>query len=404
MALTETRTHPSSARAPAAAVYHTAPMSEGSSSVNPGATSSDGPMAPSSTPPTSPRLPESSNNVVQSEHARPLVSTSLRLAPAGAPKAESRDLRSFFTTVSPPRRKRVRSESPFNDGNTRPRGQASSSSATAGPSRPASSTFVLARSLKARKARPAKLEQMYLDPFETGGHSTLSCDVCSLAYSRTPEDMAFHDKHHKRVVSGCDWISADLEKKLGHKIQTVEQDVDCGNGLRGRVLMVDGRPGGALERRVSDVLSTVDAQLSSSSLTFEQLADCKIIVLLTSQRKIVACAVIQRISEAFQIGSSKQNHDQNSMLRFGEDEGAIFCSPTRVPVVLGVQRIWTSSKFRRRGLAARLLDAAAARCIYGYPIPQERRAADMAFSQPTGKGQALARAWTGTSEFRVFVD
>jgi hypothetical protein len=28
----------------------------------------------------------------------------------------------------------------------------------------------------------------------------------------TPEDVAFHDKHHKKVVNGCDWIASDEAK------------------------------------------------------------------------------------------------------------------------------------------------------------------------------------------------
>ncbi|KAM0788826.1 hypothetical protein ACM66B_002912 [Microbotryomycetes sp. NB124-2] len=388
------------------------------------ASSSDGPSVPTSTPPTSPRTTASTsrshsdNNSSSSQQSkRP---TSL------AAQGNKSDLRSFFQPVSPPRRKRARTASPppltfsVNDENVDP-GQGSTLTAPSRPDPSSSRPFSLFGNISAdnslgskskRPKAPKKMEQMYLDPFETGGHSTLSCNVCSLSYSRTPEDMSFHDKHHKRVVGGCEWISAEVERKLvgEAKVQVVEQDVDCGNGLKGRISIVDAKPGGTLERRVNDILSTVDAQLSSSALTNDQLSDCKLVVLVTSQRKVVACAVVQRISEAFQIelettsaatGSDKR---REAMIRFGEDEGAIFCSPTPVPVVLGIQRIWTSSTFRRKGFATRLLDAAAARCIYGCPIPQQRRALDVAFSQPTGKGQALARAWTGTNEFRVFVD
>lgn len=77
--------------------------------------------------------------------------------------------------------------------------------------------------------------------------------------------------------------------------------------------------------------------------------------------------------------------------------------PEPQSAVLGVHRIWTSASHRRNGLATALLDAVAARAAYGYPIPQERRKVDVAFSQPTGKGSALATWWTGTSEFKVFI-
>ena len=64
---------------------------------------------------------------------------------------------------------------------------------------------------------------------------------------------------------------------------------------------------------------------------------------------------------------------------------------TSVPARLGVHRIWTSRSARRLGLATRVLDAARARFVYASPIPK----AEVAFSQPTGAGAALAKRWTG---------
>jgi len=42
--------------------------------------------------------------------------------------------------------------------------------------------------------------------------------------------------------------------------------------------------------------------------------------------------------------------------------------------------------------------------VYACPVVEKRRRVDVAFSQPTGKGMDLARRWTGTKEFKVFVD
>lgn len=190
------------------------------------------------------------------------------------------------------------------------------------------------------------------------------------------------------------------------------------------------------DMQLKDVLETIDTELSSTALTPEQLALSKVFLFVTPQRKVIAAAVVQRISTAFQIvveegKPGKQVKEveakaSKDLLRFGEDEGAIFCScarsllscfpcqrrlihcyprrPTPLPTLLGIQRIWTSTSSRRHGLASLLLDFAAGRYVYGSPIPRERRAADFAFSQPTGKGQKLARAWTGTKGFKVFVD
>ena len=78
--------------------------------------------------------------------------------------------------------------------------------------------------------------------------------------------------------------------------------------------------------------------------------------------------------------------------------------PTPLPTLVGVHRIWTSSSYRRSSLASLLLDAVASRFIYAAPISVTARKDVVAFSQPTGAGMALARRWTGTKAFKVFVE
>lgn len=190
--------------------------------------------------------------------------------------------------------------------------------------------------------------------------------------------------------------------------------------------------------QLKDVLETIDTELSSTSLTAAQLSKSKVFLGVSAQRKVVACAVVQRIDSAYQAvsappalgnGEGEATPAKADLVRFGEeDQGAIFClcvgfrtsspyaqddltksclsgcSPDLLPTLLGVQRIWTSNASRRLGLASRLLDFVAAKYVYGSPIPLERRREDVAFSQPTGKGQKLARTWTGSDAIRVFVD
>mgnify|MGYP006969727364 FL=1 len=88
-------------------------------------------------------------------------------------------------------------------------------------------------------------------------------------------------------------------------------------------------------RQLKDVLETIDTELSSTSLTPAQLDKSKIFLFITSQRKVIACAVVQRIDSAYQAvsapsGSIKGDGDRAAkadLVRFGEeDQGAIFCS------------------------------------------------------------------------------
>jgi hypothetical protein len=64
----------------------------------------------------------------------------------------------------------------------------------------------------------------------------------------------------------------------------------------------------------------------------------------------------------------------------------------RVRAVLGVDQVWVARSGRRRGVARALLDAARAHAVHAHTVPR----AEVAFSQPTGEGFALAGAYRGT--------
>lgn len=326
---------------------------------------------------------------------------------AAKPKAGPVNLHSFFSRVSP--RRATSTKQTLTSPTPR-------SSRALSPTKPA-----LAKK-KAQAAKPAALTQLYLDPFEAGGHSTISCNECSLTYARTPEDMAVHVRHHAKVVAGCDWPAAATAAKA---VTVLEDGVAWNGGAShegGKVLMVDADATGVAGKRLADVLEMIDTSLSATGLSQEQLAESKAFLFVTAQRKVIACALVQRITHAFRVidaPSDEQTARASSvvsdastqrdapLIQFGDEqdaEGAIFCSPTPLPTLLGVHRIWTSPSHRRSGLASLLLNAAAQRTIYGCPIPRARRGTDVAFSQPTGKGQALARSWVGGGELRVFVD
>ncbi|GAA5889809.1 hypothetical protein JCM8208_001137 [Rhodotorula glutinis] len=376
-----------------------------------------------STPPTT-EGEEDELEVAPSSSARTLRErkTPVKAPPPAQAPAAKGDLRSFFQRTSPRKRARVspsvvdddeRSEAmarTASSASSASSGSASSTSTRTSRSSLASSCSASTSSSSAATNKRPKLEQLYLDPFRTSGHLTLSCATCALSYARTPEDQAFHARHHKKVVAGCDWVASD-EGARG--VSVLEDAADWGERTGGRVLMVDyaAATDSSLKRKLKDVFETIDTELSSTALTPEQLALSKVFLFVTPQRKVIAAAVVQRISDAFEVVVQEQSADEEGevkpsagLLRFGDDDGAIFCSSTPSPTLLGIQRIWTSTSSRRHGLASLLLDFAAAKFVYGSPIAHERRAVDFAFSQPTGKGQKLARAWTGTRAFKVFVD
>lgn len=184
----------------------------------------------------------------------------------------SNTLLSFFRPVSPKQRKRSRSlksndliEGEEESQSKRKLNIKSSSTPASLPARPASSSSRLSStsaskfvsSTKLSKSAPSKLEQLYLDPFTTSGHSTLSCTVCSLSYARTPDDILLHDKYHKRVVAGCDWVSMKQGENGG---TVIEDEIEWGSKgkkkeRRGMIVTVDAGVEGVIGRKVGLSLS-----------------------------------------------------------------------------------------------------------------------------------------------------
>ncbi|KAJ6258912.1 N-acetyltransferase [Drechslerella dactyloides] len=103
--------------------------------------------------------------------------------------------------------------------------------------------------------------------------------------------------------------------------------------------------------------------------------------------KCVGLCLAESIQEA-QWAQPQTDCDDNDTGGIG-----ISCSLTvsqaKEPALLGISRIWTSPKHRRRGVASRLVDCAAENFVYGMKMEAE----NVAFSQPTDSGACLALRW-----------
>jgi N-acetyltransferase len=56
-------------------------------------------------------------------------------------------------------------------------------------------------------------------------------------------------------------------------------------------------------------------------------------------------------------------------------------------VMTGVHQLWVHAKFRKQGVATRLVDAVRAKFVFGLTVPKEM----LAFSSPTEAGSCFAR-------------
>lgn len=282
------------------------------------------------------------------------------------------------------------------------------------------------------KAAPQKaLIQLH---FNIDQSTLRTCSLCNLSYTRgAPDDESLHRAHCARVRQGMEWgRDEEKDKTRGSESSVVEVASDIklkGTKKAGRVICfpanIGGKPGakvfGLRWQRCSSLsdpiqklgllLQTVNLSLSAPALPESVLQRCKAYLFLlphethSHRERIVGCVIAQHISTAMAVMPSPSSLPlaDNSSEALApvtvDSETNLFCSPIQLPTPMGIPRLFVPSSHRRLGIAHALLDAAAATFIYGCPL--DPRSGQVAFSQPTGMGQAVMKSW-GKGGVRVF--
>lgn len=314
-------------------------------------------------------------------------------------------------------------------------------------------------------------EQLILD---LGQKVQVTCHECSMSYDRSsPDDVALHAKHHDRTLKGVEWsnkghwsagellsrtyidkatiarvlgraIVASAEKKSfepGKSVTCSASDALFTRGLVGddkvdvqilRYSLADVTKARSplhaaaqpmtLQSKLSEVLSAVDTYLGASQMEEESLRHCKLLIAVCCNRVLGSLVVTTNIpagsarkvlqKDIVAALAAKGEHGDSSGMSHAND--AVFASsqpldPSETPPV-GIHRIYTLPSLRRKGLAARLLDAALEHSVYGLNAEElvrsksnrGRKSEVVAFSQPTDAGRSLARAWLKDEDLIVF--
>ncbi|KAG0036492.1 N-acetyltransferase esco2 [Podila clonocystis] len=258
-----------------------------------------------------------------------------------------------------------------------------------------------------------------------------------------PDDEQIHDRYHRVAVGGIDYpgyknevvVARFSDQELEQSVipasssssSAQHQSASTGSLGESRIVVVSMTDGGSIfeKKKVREVLELVNQELGSVEFDPETLESCKVFLFISGKKKVVGCVVAERIKQGFEIidasSSSNTAAGENSTLvaesssrsdpadmvapkdgspRVIHHSSAIFCSTVPQPAICGVNRIWVSTLYRRHKIASRLLDAVRDRFIYACKLEQK----DLAFSQPTGDGKALARQYLGTDKFLVYVE
>ncbi|KAF7113317.1 hypothetical protein RHSIM_RhsimUnG0138100 [Rhododendron simsii] len=223
-----------------------------------------------------------------------------------------------------------------------------------------------------------------------------TCSMCGFMYACGDEgDEKVHKEFHKDYTHG-------IQFKGWHH----ERVVNLPSTTAGRVILVlDGDPP----------------------------AHKKKVYLYILHQRIAGCLVAEPIKVAYRVLSNSEapksikgtnandNGSNSSTLQFGginfqreamkrapsainpvaleeKHTGAVFLANEAVPAICGIRAIWVAPSVRRKQIASHLLDAVRMSFCEGFVL----KSSQLAFSDPTSSGMALACSYFDTSSFLAY--
>lgn len=273
-----------------------------------------------------------------------------------------------------------------------------------------------AKQAKTRKlgATDKQLTQMQLS---LGQSTRTTCKTCGMEYiPSSTEDRALHSKYHAQNTAGVDVGKAWMKEARQDALWTGRNSQDV-------IVAIERKSSKAAQKRAREVLDVVQRELGAVEIKDKELwsetrpgstagLDSLQAIMLDQKKvaryevyiyirgtKAVGLLLAERIREAHRVEEPPKPTDaapRTSLQRlkahkeFLAESRPLEINKGVIPACLGVSRIWCSSQARKQGVATALLDTAAEQFGVGQAGRQQ-----VAFSQPTEAGAALARKWFG---------
>lgn len=246
-----------------------------------------------------------------------------------------------------------------------------------------------------------------------------TCPICGFMYACGYEgDEKVHKEFHKDYTHG-----------IPFKGWNNERVVNLPSTTAGRVILVlDGDPT-AHKKKVQKVVEMMEIDLGSGWLINKSFK----VYLYILQKRIAGCLVAEPIKTAYRVlsnleapesikgSNANKNGSNSSKLQFGginfqreavkrapsainpvalEEElmGAVILGNEAVPAICGIRGIWVAPSMRRKQIASQLLDAARVSFCEGFVL----KSYQLAFSDPTSSGMALACSYFNTTSFLAY--
>ncbi|XP_014495516.1 protein CHROMOSOME TRANSMISSION FIDELITY 7 [Vigna radiata var. radiata] len=240
------------------------------------------------------------------------------------------------------------------------------------------------------------------------------CSTCGVKFTPgDPQDEKSHNEFHKSYTQGIQFRG-----------WTKENVISLPSLDPGRVILFSETDPFSHRKKIEEVVRMMEIEIGSGWILHER---CKV-YLFVSLNRVAGCLVAEPIEKAFKVVSSsgavpvhsaKKRGDttRSTILQFGNAifqrevqrkvvnvsdsekmEGAILCDSEPTAAACGVRAIWITPSNRRKGIATQLLEAARKSFCPGLELGRSQ----LAFSQPTSAGKALATSYTGTGSFLAY--
>ncbi|KAF4556363.1 ESCO1/2 acetyl-transferase-like protein [Elsinoe fawcettii] len=239
-----------------------------------------------------------------------------------------------------------------------------------------------------KKPLETSLVQMQIN---LGANLQKTCEDCGMTYVRSDaSDSALHDKYHARNLDGlC----------LGKAFRKWAEARAVWRGQEGRLIVaVDGADKSFERRKAREVLDIAQTELgavdvaddnlwrtSAAGIESSRVGQYRVYLYVMGMSCVGLC-LAKHITEAREV----MNTTMESAGDLDEIERGLVLSESSTPAVIGISRIWVSKSHRSRGIGTALLDCVTRTFDARDPVQKTQ----IAFSQPTTSGTALARRWT----------
>lgn len=218
-------------------------------------------------------------------------------------------------------------------------------------------------------------------------NKTITCQKCGMVYnSNSNEDEQTHAKYHRtdraEKEKMLNYSSSSKHEKIvqtyldGGKCVVLQWGIDSTQALAKALQILD---------YVDEQLGINEPRMDSNQFNPRNIKNLTKFYMYVSNGKIVGFCLAEPITVAHRI-----SYVSTTGFTYDETKGE--------KASCGISRIWVSEAMRRRGIATRLLDCVCSNFLYVVKLEP----GELAFSDPTEFGQALAKSYVRADSFLVY--